>query len=72
MATSRESASSVDMMSSPQRDAPARTLADQLRRWPDSRLANLLRERPDLATPIPHDCAQLASKATRSSMPWTS
>lgn len=63
MATSRESASSVDMMSSPQRDAPARTLADQLRRWPDSRLANLLRERPDLATPIPHDCAQLASKA---------
>jgi hypothetical protein len=48
---------------------PPRTLADQLRGWPDERLGNLLRERPDLATPAPHDSAQLASRAaTRSSL----
>lgn len=56
-------------MSSTEQVSPPRTLADQLRRWPDERLAALLRERPDLATPAPHDSAQLASRAaTRSSI----
>ena len=46
-----------------------RTLADQLRGWSDDRLATLLRERPDLGTPAPHDSSQLASRAaTRSSV----
>jgi hypothetical protein len=45
--------------------APAapRTLADQLRSWPDERLAALLDGRPDLATPAPVDSAQLAGRA---------
>lgn len=46
-----------------------RTLADQFRSWPAARLSRLLRERPDLATPAPHDSAHLASRtATRSSL----
>jgi hypothetical protein len=46
-----------------------RTLADQLRGWSDDQLSRLLRERPDLGTPAPHDSSQLASRAaTRSSI----
>lgn len=59
----------------PTRPSPApsasvpRTLAEQLRAWPDARLAALLRARPDLIRPAPQDCAQLASRAgTRSSV----
>lgn len=52
-------------MSSPTR-APAgapRTLADQLRSWPEDRLAALLLARPDLAYPAPDNSSQLASRA---------
>ncbi|MGA8993523.1 MAG: helicase-associated domain-containing protein, partial [Nocardioidaceae bacterium] len=49
--------------------AAPRTLADQLRGWSDERLAWLLRERPDLASPAPQDSSQLASRAgTRASV----
>ncbi|QYJ02673.1 helicase-associated domain-containing protein [Nocardioides panacisoli] len=40
-----------------------RSLADQLRQWSDDRLAALLTARPDLASPAPRDCSQLASRA---------
>ncbi|MFT3872850.1 MAG: helicase C-terminal domain-containing protein [Nocardioides sp.] len=43
--------------------APPRSLADQLRAWSDGRLAALLHDRPDLASPAPQDSAQLASRA---------
>ncbi|ROR92241.1 helicase-associated domain-containing protein [Nocardioides aurantiacus] len=42
--------------------AAPRSLADQLRGWPDERLAALLLARPDLATPAPHDSSQLAAR----------
>jgi hypothetical protein len=46
-----------------------RSLADQLRVWPEPRLAQLLRARPDLATPAPQDSSSLASRAaTRASV----
>ncbi|MDN5743844.1 MAG: helicase-associated domain-containing protein [Nocardioidaceae bacterium] len=40
-----------------------RSLADQLRSWPEDRLRHLLTARSDLATPTPHDFGQLASRA---------
>ncbi len=50
-------------------ETAARTLADQLRHWPDERLGALLEARPDLATPAPQDSAQLAARlATRPSV----
>lgn len=59
-------AGSVGAMVSP---PVPRTLADQLRGWSDERLATLLRERPDLVSPTPHDSSQLASRAAvRSSL----
>ncbi|HEX7717943.1 MAG TPA: hypothetical protein VF416_11675, partial [Marmoricola sp.] len=39
-----------------------RSLADQLRGWPDERLAALMEARPDLAAPAPADSAQLAGR----------
>ena len=46
-----------------------RSLAEQLRAWPDDRVARLLVLRPDLAQPAPQDSAQLAGRAgTRSSV----
>ncbi len=44
-------------------DSAPRTLADQLRGWPDERVGALLEARPDLATPAPTDSAQLAARA---------
>lgn len=49
--------------------AATRSLADQLRTWPDGQLAALLAARPDLASPAPQDSSQLASRAsTRASV----
>jgi len=41
----------------------ARSLAEELRNWPDQRLAALLRARPDLAVPVPPDLGVLAARA---------
>jgi len=50
-------------MSKTERIRP-RTLAEALRSWDDAALGQLLRQRPDLATPIPADTGQLAARAT--------
>lgn len=50
-------------MARPAQPGPPRTLADQLRSWPDERLAALLAARPDLAAPTPRDSAQVAARA---------
>lgn len=44
-------------------EGSARSLADELRGWPDDRLARLLQARPDLATPIPPDLGVLTARA---------
>jgi Helicase conserved C-terminal domain len=41
-----------------------RTLADDLRQRGDADLADLLRARPDLTSPVPADMSQLATRAT--------
>ncbi|GAB4012371.1 helicase-associated domain-containing protein [Nocardioides ultimimeridianus] len=41
-----------------------RSLADQLRSWPEDALRDLLTARPDLTTPAPSDFGQLAARAT--------
>ncbi|HWG94894.1 MAG TPA: helicase-associated domain-containing protein [Mycobacteriales bacterium] len=41
----------------------ARSLAEELRGWPDDRLAALLTARPDLALPVPPDLGVLAARA---------
>ncbi|WP_340560531.1 helicase C-terminal domain-containing protein [Streptomyces sp. GSL17-111] len=49
--------------------AAPRTLADELRGRPDDALAELLRARPDLLSPVPGDVTQLATRAaTRASV----
>lgn len=44
-------------------DGAPRSLADELRSWPDERLARLLQARPDLATPVPPDLGVLTARA---------
>ncbi len=43
--------------------APPRSLADALRGWDEDALATLLRDRSDLAVPLPHDLTGLAVRA---------
>ena len=62
-------ASSVGRMVADSPTGTFRSLADQVRAWPEPRLAQLLRLRPDLATPAPQDSGQLAARAaTRASV----
>jgi len=44
-------------------EAAPRSLADELRGWPDDRLARLLQARPDLAAPVPPDLGVLTARA---------
>jgi hypothetical protein len=45
------------------RAAPARSLADELRSWPDADLVALLRARPDLVVPRPSEFGALVAQA---------
>jgi hypothetical protein len=45
------------------RTAAPRSLADELRSWPDADLVALLRARPDLAVPRPYEFAALVTRA---------
>jgi hypothetical protein len=54
---------SLDRMSTTAVEGSPRSLADELRGWPDDRLARLLQARPDLATPIPPDLGVLTARA---------
>ncbi|NLU70982.1 helicase C-terminal domain-containing protein [Streptomyces sp. HNM0574] len=59
---------STEHSDGPPRSAP-RTLADDLRARDDAALAELLRTRPDLLSPVPGDLTQLATRAgTRASV----
>ncbi|MEU7378709.1 MULTISPECIES: helicase-associated domain-containing protein [unclassified Streptomyces] len=56
-------------MSSDEKPAAPRSLAEALRARDDASLAALLRSRPDLITPVPTDLTQLATRAgTRASV----
>ncbi|MEU7058949.1 helicase-associated domain-containing protein [Streptomyces sp. NPDC046197] len=56
-------------MSSDEKSAAPRSLAEALRARDDASLAALLRSRPDLITPVPTDLTQLATRAgTRASV----
>ncbi|MBT2415844.1 helicase-associated domain-containing protein [Streptomyces sp. ISL-12] len=56
-------------MSTEEKPAPPRSLAEALRGRDDASLAALLRSRPDLVTPVPTDLTQLATRAgTRASV----
>ncbi|WP_093837669.1 helicase-associated domain-containing protein [Streptomyces aidingensis] len=50
-------------MSTDNRGGAPRTLADELRALPDDALAELLRLRPDLLSPLPGDLSRLAARA---------
>lgn len=70
-ATGRDRPANVLWMSTEQNGGSAapRTLADDLRARDDSALAELLRTRPDLLSPVPNDLTQLATRAgTRASV----
>ena len=53
----------MEAMADPRPHPTSRSLAEELRRWPDERLAQLLRERSDLCQPVPQDSTQLAARA---------